>query len=97
MGILFQFILILLIYIPVLYLAYRYTEVRRLPLWLQFPPFHCRKCLTFWSLGGIYIAIGLSFKLIYLFAGGLTLAVLTAASMHIYEKNNTVKIELNDE
>lgn len=88
----FEFILIVLIYIPVIYAAYYVTEVKRLPEWLQFPPFNCRKCLSFWSLTAIYTAIGLSFKLITLFAGGLTLAVLTAASMHIWQKNNTVSI-----
>lgn len=89
----FEFILIILIYIPVVYAAYYVTEVKRLPIWLQFPPFHCRKCLTFWSLAAIYTAIGLSFKLMTLFAGGLALTVLTAASMHIWEKKNTVSID----
>lgn len=92
MDILFEFITIFIAYLLVVYTAYYVTEVKRLPSWLQFPPFHCRKCLTFWSMMAVSLVIGLSFDLPVYMATGIFLAVLTALSMHIDEKNKIINI-----
>lgn len=88
----FEFIAIFITYMLVVYIAYYVTEVKRLPTWLQFPPFHCRKCLTFWCMMAVSLCIGLSFDLPVYMATGIFLAILTGISMHIDEKNKTIKI-----
>ena len=90
--IIIEFILVFFIYLLLIPAVYYVTEVKRLPNWLQFPPFHCRKCLTFWSLMFAYLIIGLSFNLYILLITGIILAILTAISMHIEEKNKTIKV-----
>lgn len=89
---LIQFIVIIIIFLIVSYGAYYITEVKGLPIWLQYKPFECRKCLTFWSLIGIYIALGLSFSCLYLMIGGCILAILNAIAMHIDQRNKTIKL-----
>jgi hypothetical protein len=88
----FEFILVFILYIIIIPVCYYVTEVRRLPQWLQFPPFNCRKCLTFWTSIATYGIIGLSFNLYYLMVSGIILAILTAISMHIEQKNKTIKV-----
>lgn len=87
-----QFVLMFLIYLIVVPVVYYWTEVRRLPEWLQFPPFHCRKCLTFWTLIGISLVIGLSFNWEYFMISGIILAIMTAIAMHIDQRNKTIKV-----
>lgn len=90
----FEFILLLLIFLSVNYGAYWLTEVRGLPEWLQYKPFNCRLCLTFWSLMGIYIALGLSFSCLVILIGGCILAILNAIAMYIDQKQKTVHLDL---
>ena len=89
---LIQFIVVIIIFLIVSYGAYYITEVKGLPIWLQYKPFECRKCLTFWSLIGIYIALGLSFSCLYLMIGGCILAILNAIAMYIDQRNKTIKL-----
>lgn len=88
----FQFLFALITYFVDVAVAYYLTEVKRLPTWLQFPPFDCRKCLTFWTLIGSAVVIGLSFQWYWAMGMIIILAILTAISMHIDQKNKTVKI-----
>lgn len=97
MDILIEFISIFITYLLVVYVGYYVTEVKRLPRWLRFPPFHCRKCLTFWTMMAVSLVIGLSFDIPVYMATGILLAILTALSMHVEQKNKTVKIENYDD
>lgn len=92
MTTLLQFVLILLIFLPTSYFAYWLTEVKGLPQWLDYKPFICRLCLTFWLLVGIYTAIWLSFSCLYVGIGGYALAAMNALAMYIDQKNKTIKI-----
>lgn len=87
-----QFILILAVFIPVRYIAYYITEVKGLPVWLDYKPFNCKLCLTFWSLIAVYIAIWLSFSCLYTGIGGIILAFMNAAAMWIDQRNKTIKL-----
>ena len=89
----YEFIIAFLLYFTVLIGAYFATEEMRMPEWLQFPPFHCRKCLTFWSNIVLGTVIGLSFELYVTMVTVYVLGILTAISMHIDQKNKTVKID----
>lgn len=88
-----EFIIAFATYFAIVYGAYYVTEIKRLPQWLQFPPFDCRKCLTFWSLMIIGLVIGFSFDLPIYMGTIVCMAILTAVSMHIDQKNKTVKID----
>lgn len=92
MEILFEFIAMVIIFLVINYGGYWLTEVRGLPEWLQYKPFICRLCLTFWSLIGIYIALGLSFSCLYTMVGGIILAIMNALAMWIDQRNKTIKI-----
>lgn len=89
---LLQVILILALFIPVRYIAYQVTEVWGLPVWLNYKPWNCKLCLTFWSLLAVYLVVGLIFKLWITLGGGIALAILNAAAMYIDQKNKTIKI-----
>lgn len=92
MGTLFEFIIMVMIFLIVSYGGYWLTEVKGLPKWLDYKPFICRLCLTFWCLIGVYIAIWLSFSCLYLGMGGIILAILNAIAMYIDQRNKTIKI-----
>lgn len=96
MIILLQFILVLVIFFPIQYGAYWLTEVKGLPEWLQYKPWICRLCLTFWSLVGVYVAIWLSFSCSYIGVTGLILAALNALAMWVDQRQKTITIEQYD-
>jgi hypothetical protein len=81
-----------MIFFTVSYAAYWITEVKGLPQWLQYKPWICRLCLTFWSLVFIYSAIWLSFSCLIIGITGNMLAVMNALAMYIDQKNKTIKI-----
>ena len=96
MYILLQFIIVVVLFFSVGYLSWWFTEdkdIGHIPEFLNFRPFICRKCLTFWLLVGIYVALGISFELWVVLVAGAVLAILNAIAMTINEKNKTVKIE----
>ena len=93
MIILLQALAALIIFVAVNYSAYWLTEVKGLPAWLQYKPWVCRMCLTFWSLMGIYITLWLSFSCLYIAIYGILLAILNAIAMWIDQKDKTIKIE----
>ena len=92
MMILLQFILILAVFIPVRYIGWKITEEWGVPIWLDYKPFNCKLCLTFWLLIGVYVAIGLSFSCLYTMVGGIVLAIMNALAMWIDQRNKTIKI-----
>ena len=93
MIILLQAIAALIIFFAVKYGAYWLTEVKGLPEWLDYKPFSCNLCLTFWALMGIYTTLWLSFVcLFYMTMYGYTLTILNAIAMWIDQKDKTIKI-----
>ena len=89
---LFEFVIAFIMYFVIVYGAYFVTEVKRLPEWLQFPPFECKKCLTFWSNFIAGLVVGLSFSLYITMITVMVMAILTAISMHIDQKRKTISI-----
>lgn len=87
-----QVILVLALFIPVKWLTYNITEKWGLPEWLDYKPFSCYLCLTFWSLTVVYLTVGLVFKAYVTLGAGLLLTVLNAVAMYIDQKNKTIKI-----
>lgn len=93
MHIFFQFIFIFIIYMIILPVVYYITEIKGLPKWLDFKPFICRLCLSFWTMLAASLVIGLSFQLWWYMTTGIILAVFTAIAMYIDQKEKTVSIE----
>ena len=87
-----QVILIFALFIPIRYLAWKVTEEWGLPEWLQYKPWNCKLCLTFWSLLVTYLSIGLIFNLYITLIGGIAFAIMNALAMWIDQKNKTIKI-----
>jgi cell shape-determining protein MreD len=87
-----QFILMMLAFFIVKYCAYVATEEIGMPRWLNFKPFNCNKCLSTWTLAGVYTVLGLSFDWYYLMIGGIILAILNGIAMEIDQRNKTIKI-----
>lgn len=90
----FEFILILVIFLFIKWLTWKITEEWGLPDWLQYKPWVCNLCLTFWSLMGVYITLGLSFSCLYLMIGGCILAILNAIAMYIDQKQKTIHLDI---
>lgn len=87
-----QVILVLALFIPVRWLTYQITEVWGLPVWLNYRPWSCNLCLTFWSLLAVYLTVGFAFQLWITMGAGLALTVLNAVAMYVNQKNKTIKI-----
>lgn len=100
MIILTQVIITVIIFLLVNFGAHWLTEVKGLPDWLNYKPFSCDLCLTFWSLIGIYITLWLSFSCLYIGIYGITLAILNAIAMWIDQRQKTITLDdwedLND-
>ena len=54
-----QLILVIALFIPIKWICYKITEEWGLPTFLNYMPYSCFKCLSFWSLMAIYISIGI--------------------------------------
>lgn len=100
MIILTQVIITVIIFLLVNFGAHWLTEVKGLPDWLNYKPFSCDLCLTFWSLIGIYITLWLSFSCLYIGIYGIILAILNAIAMWIDQRQKTITLDdwedLND-
>lgn len=96
MYLLFQFIGVFIIFFITGYFTWWFTEKDHVPEFLEYKPFQCRLCLTFWLLVGIYIALGISFKLWVVLIAGCILAILNALAMWVNQKYNTISIEEYD-
>lgn len=93
MIILLQAIAALIIFFAVKYGAYWITEVKGLPEWLNYKPFSCNLCLTFWALMGIYTTLWLSFVcLFYMAIYGYVMTILNAIAMWADQRDKTIKI-----
>ena len=93
MSVLIEILTVFIIFFVVSYLSWLITEKWGLPEWLQYKPWICRLCLTFWSLIFIYSTIWLSFACLYIGIVGNILAILNALAMWIDQKQKTVKLE----
>ena len=86
-----QLLAMLVIFLAIKYFTYKLTEVWGLPKWLQYKPFVCNTCLTFWSLVAIYTTL-LIIGYTWLGISGLIMAVLNAIAMYIDQKQKTESI-----
>ena len=88
-----QLILVIAIFIPIKWICYKITEVWGLPTFLDYMPYSCRKCLSFWSLLAFYLSVGLVFHLYITMAVGAILTILDVIAVMVDQKNKTIRIE----
>ena len=90
-----QILALFIIAVAVISFAYWWTEGRDeyKPDWLNYKPFNCKICLTFWTLIVIYVTIGLTLNLNLFLWGGIIFAAANALAMKIDEKNKTISID----
>ena len=91
--ILLQLLLIFTIFFPIVYLVNLWVNQKDYPEWLNYKPFNCRICCTFWVLLAIYIVMGLAFHFWWTSIGGIILTALNAIAMKVNEKNKTISLE----
>ena len=87
-----QIILIFTIFILDRYVVDKWVNQENYPKWLNYQPFNCSVCCTFWSLLAIYLTVGLVFQWWWTMIGGMILTVLNAIAMWVNQKNRTVSI-----
>lgn len=92
MDILFEIITVFILFFIVNYSCWYITEQHGLPRWLQYKPWECRLCLTFWSLIAIYSTIWASFNCLIIGTVGIALAAMNALAMYIDQRQKTIKI-----
>lgn len=90
-----QLLAMLVIFLGTKVITYNITEVWGLPKWLDYRPWSCNRCLTFWTLTAIYTSL-LIVGYNWLGISGLILAVLNAIAMWYDQKNKTEDINEND-
>lgn len=88
-----QIILIFTIFILDRFMVDKWVNQKNYPVWLNYQPFNCSVCCTFWSLLAIYLTVGLVFNWLWTMIGGMILAILNAIAMKIDQKNKTIKVE----
>ena len=88
-----QLILVIALFIPIKWICYKTTEEWGLPMFLNYMPYSCCKCLSFWSLMAIYISIGLVFHLYITMAVGAILTVLDVIAVIVDQKKKTIIVK----
>ena len=91
-----QIILVLIIFFTIKLSTYKLTEEIGLPPFLRYEPWICFKCLSFWTLMGIYLVCGLICHLWITMGVGLLLTVLDTVALIIHQRNNTITIKEYD-
>lgn len=84
-----QLLAMLVIFLGTKYLTYNITMVWGVPKWLDFKPWNCTLCLTFWSLVAIYTTLWI-IGYQWLGISGLILAILNAIAMYIDQRRKTI-------
>lgn len=87
-----QIILIFTIFILDRFVVDKWVNQENYPKWLDYQPFNCEVCATFWSLLVIYLTVGLVFNLWWTMIGGMILTALNAIAMWVNQNNKTIKV-----
>lgn len=68
-------------------IVFYFTDINR-PVFLQYKPFCCYECFSFWSLMTEYITLGIAFN--YLFFIGILFTILDVIAQEIDKKERTI-------
>lgn len=84
-----QLLAMLFVFLATRLFAYQLTNIWGLPKWLQYRPFNCEICFTFWMLVAIFTTV-LIIGYTWMGVSGLIMAVLNAIAMKVDQKRKTV-------
>lgn len=90
-----QLILTIIIFLLTKYVAYIITS-KGLPIFLDYMPYTCYKCLGFWLLLFIYINSYIIFETTYMSILGVILTILDVIAQTVDEKDNTISVKNYD-
>lgn len=83
--------IVLLVFAGVKWLTYNIVEKwQAIPVWLNYQPWNCQFCLSFWLNLVVFSVFTYQFTLFFLI--GVCLTLLDALAYLIYKKNNTIEI-----
>ena len=94
---LLQIFLVLIIFFSIKLSTWKLTEEIGLPQFLRYEPYVCNRCLTFWTLIGIFLVCGIICHLWITMSVGLALTILDTIAKTIDQRKNTISIEEIDE
>lgn len=93
MFIMIEVLSALIIFLVVKEFAWWVTEEGHVPPYLNYPPWNCFKCFSWWCLIAVFVSIGI-FLQAYITSGvGITLAILDTIAYVIHQRKNTLTIE----
>lgn len=87
-----QVLFVIIIFFAVKCLSWNITDKWGLPQWLQYRPWECYKCLSFWSLAAIYLFCGLILHLWITMSVGMILTILDTIAYTYEIKRKTIII-----
>lgn len=79
------------VYFTLKYFNHLMIEKGKIPKFLDYRPFNCELCSTFWYSLGVFLTLGLTVDWVFLI--GVILAAMDAAAQKIEEKNKTIEIK----
>lgn len=89
-----QLILTIFIFFTIKYLIFKITE-KGLPAFINYQPYSCYKCCSFWVLLFIYINSIITLQLWYMGIIGIIITILDAVALHIDEMNTVSVNEID--
>lgn len=94
---LIELLVVIVVFLDIKYITFKVTEEDKIPNFLNYEPYVCYRCLSFWTLTALFLVSGLILNLWITMAVGLILTALDTIALSVHIKHNTVKIDLNDE
>lgn len=91
---LLQVIFTLALFFMIKWMCHLITEEWGLPQWLNYMPYVCRKCLTFWTLLSTYLVCGLILNLWVMMGVGIAITILDTIAVIVDEKNKTIYLDI---
>lgn len=90
-----ELLLVLVLFLPTKWICWKITEVWGLPTFLDYMPYSCRKCLSFWSLTALFLVCGLLLHLWITMAVGCVLTVLDTIAVIVDQRKKTMKVGID--
>ena len=90
-----EILLTILIFFGVKFIIYYLTDKKGLPAFLNYKPWICYKCFSFWGLIFTYVNVWIisKYDMWYILIAGIILTILDAIALTVDEKNNIISID----
>lgn len=87
----FEIFLTIIIFFGIKFIIFQLTDRIGIPAFLNYKPWICYKCFSFWSLLFLYINIFIisKYDMWYILIAGIILTILDAVALTVDENNTT--------